>query len=219
MLLALLACCCGFKLSFCDMTLAWSTSTSNFNTYLSHGTQVSLKRDQKNNKKSESMKSIMMPTDRIILPAIHSIMPTKSSQSHSFNHADREPLPLPLACCCCAHNFSFSTPSTSFTTKPPCQPTPLRSPAAWYTAASQQRSPASIATATLKQAQPLTSASDDRWLQVSYTIHDRAERAVLDEIEQQDQHRRSRCYRNWPIAEECRRLKQWPVAEECWRLK
>ena len=45
--------------------------------------------------------------------------------------------------------------------KPPCRPTPLCSPAACYTtAAFQQRSPASIATAALQQAPSLTDSSD-----------------------------------------------------------
>ncbi len=125
------------------------------------------------------------------LTAVHSNMPTDSimKSSHSIHCRSG-------TCCCCGHNFSFSELSTSFTSKPPCRPTPLCLPAACYTtAAFQQRSPASIA-AALKQAPPLTTAADDRLLQVSYMIHDRAERAV-DEIEQQLQHRGSRCYRNW----------------------
>ena len=76
---------------------------------------------------------------------VNSIMPTKSTESHSFNHADRqhrEHLSQPFiqswmanCCCkphaaaCCAHNFSSSKLSTSFATKPPCRPI-LRPPLA-----------------------------------------------------------------------------------------
>ncbi len=98
-----------------------------------------------------------------------------SSHSHSFSIMDGDGRSLKsvkitcrcfLAACCFAVLIIFHSAHRqhhSFTSKPPCQPTPLRSPTACYTtAAFQQRSPASIATAALQQAPSLTDASDDR---------------------------------------------------------
>ena len=99
--------------------------------------------------------------------AIHSIMPTDSivsiSHSHSFNHgwqiavASLMPLLAVLIIFHRANCQHHSLPNHHVG-----RFSALRSPAACYTtAASQQRSPASIA-AALTQAPPLTTAADDR---------------------------------------------------------
>ena len=100
--------------------------------------------------------------------------------------------PHAAACCCCAHNFSSSTTSTSFSSKPSCRPAPLRWPAASY-----RRLLTAFTRKHCRRLEAVSAANNcSRW--VSNMIHDFS----VDEIEQQLQHRGSRCYTNWPIAEE-----------------
>ena len=95
---------------------------------------------------SHKMRSIMSPTPAA-LSALTAIC--------SFNHADR------LLREALSQLFIQSSNRQHHSSKPPCRPTPLRSPAACYTTAVfQQRSPASIATAALQQAPSLTDSSD-----------------------------------------------------------
>ncbi len=125
-------------------------------------------------------------------------MPTdgtmRISHSHSFN------LGWQIAvrsgtCCCCAHNFSFSELSTSFNSKPPCRPTPLCKPGRllYY-----RHLPTTF---TRKRRHHLEAGS---------RCDDRAERTV-DEIEQQLQHRGSRCYTNWPSTVEAGAIQVGPL--------